>query len=162
MVLWIGAVTLVELRLDHVVLHLLSRLGLVAVDPMRGHRGRLWLGMVVLVELLDVQTAATLVHVHAGIHGALNLNCLRPISLLRVQLTSVSSSSRFNRHNFSLVVASGVVIRSGYDGLPCGVEAEVGLVHQLLVEGGVDRSVVVRNSGVIVGSGTRHLGAILE
>lgn len=143
MVLWIGAVTLVKLRLDHVVLQLLSRLGLVAVDPMRGHRGLLWLGVIVLVELLNVKTASALVHVHASVDGVLNLNCLCPVSLLRIQLASVPSTSRFNRHNFSLVMLSGVVVRSGHYGLPCWIESEVGLVHQLLVEGGVNCSVVV-------------------
>jgi len=143
LVLWIGAVTLVELRLDHVVLQLLSRLGLVAVDPMRGHRGLLWLGVVVLVELLDVEAAAALVHVHASVDRALDLNCLCPVSLLRVQLASVPSSGGLDRHDFSLVMACGVVVRCGHDRLPCRVEAKVGLVHQLLVEGGVDRSVVV-------------------
>lgn len=162
MVLWVGAVTLVKLRLDHVVLQLLSRLGLVVVDPMRGHRGRLWLRVVVLVKLLDVQAAASLVHVHASAHGALDLNCLCPVSLLRVQLAAVPSSNRFDCHNFSLVVARGVAVRGRHDGLSRWVEAEVGLVHQLLVEGGVDCGVVVGDGVLVVLPGTGHFGAILE
>ena len=84
MVLWIGAVSLVKLRLDHVVLQLLSSLSLVVVHPMRGHRGRLWLRVVVLIELLDVQAATSLVHIHARTNGALDLNRLCPVSLLRI------------------------------------------------------------------------------
>ena len=84
MVLWIGAVSLVKLRLDHVVLQLLSSLSLVVVHSMRGHRGRLWLRVVVLVELLNVQASTSLVHIHARSNGALDLNRLCPVSLLRV------------------------------------------------------------------------------
>ena len=84
MVLWIGAIDLVKLRLDHVVLQLLSGLSLVVVHSMRGHRGRLRLRVIVLVELLNVQAATSLVHIHARTNGALDLNRLCPVSLLRV------------------------------------------------------------------------------
>ena len=85
MVLWIGAIDLVKLRLDHVVLQLLSSLSLVVVHSMRGHSpGRLWLRVVVLVELLNVQASTSLVHIHARSNGALDLNRLCPVSLLRV------------------------------------------------------------------------------
>ena len=129
MVLWIGAVCLVKLRLDHVVLQLLSSLSLVVVHSMRGHGGRLWLRVVMLVELLYVQAAASLVHIHAGAHGTLDLNSLRPVSLLSVQLTSVPPSYRLNRHNFSMWMTCSVVIWRGHDGLPGWIEAEVRLVH---------------------------------
>lgn len=95
-----------------------------------------------LVEFLNVQTASALVHVHTGVYWAFDLNC-SPVSLLSVQFAAVSTLGRFNRHNFSLVVASSIVIRSGNDSLPGWVEPKVSLVHQLLVERGVDGGIVV-------------------
>ena len=57
-----------------------------------GHFG--WLLVVVLVELVDVEAGAPLVHVHiigAGliVHGRLDLDGLRAVTLLSVQLTTI-------------------------------------------------------------------------
>ena len=168
MVLWIGAVCLVVLRLDHVVLQLLSSLSLVVVDPMRGHRGRLFrLRVIVLVELLNVQAAASLVHVHAGAaNGTLDLNSLGSVSLLGVQIRSIPPTGcRFDRHNsFASMVVCSVVIRSSYNGSSSWVEAKVSLVHKLLIEGGIDclSSIVVGGNCLLMTSAARHLCAILE
>ena len=158
MVLWIGAVDLVKLRLDHVVLQLLGGLRLMVVHSVRRHSSGLGLGVVVLVEFLNVKTATSLVHVHSLVaHRALNLDGLGPVALLRVQLPPVAAHW-LDGHDLTLVVTRSVVVRGRDDGLSGRVEPEVGLVHQLLVERRVHGGVVV-GDGVGVG---RNFGAVFE
>ena len=143
MVLWIGAVDLVKLRLDHVVLQLLGGLRLVVVHSVRRHSRGLGLGVVVLVEFLDVKTASSLVHVHSLVaHRALNLDGLGSVTLLRVQLPPVTAHW-LDSHDFTLVVTRSIVVWGRNDSLSCWIETKVGLVHQLLVEGRVHGRVVV-------------------
>ena len=143
MVLWIGAIDLVKLRLDHVVLQLLSGLRLVVVHSVRGHSSSFRLRMVVLVQFLNVKASSTLMHVHTLIaHGALDLDSLGSVTFLGVQLPSVTAHW-LDRHDLTLVVAGSIIVRGRNNGLSCWVETEVCLVHELLVEGRVDGGVVV-------------------
>ena len=83
---------------------------------------------------MNVETAASLVHVDSvvAIDGALYLDGLCSVSLLRVQLAPVH---RLNVHQVALATVSAArVVRSGHDGLACGVEAKISLVHELLIE----------------------------
>jgi len=105
--------------------------------------------MVVLVELLYVQAAATVVHVASvcPLHLTVDLDRLCSVSLLGVELSAFSATHGRN-HEFVvllLVVAEhlGIVARSLHDGLPLRVESKVGLVHQLFVERRIDRGKVV-------------------
>lgn len=112
-----------------------------------------------LVKLLDVQTSATLVHLHLSVHWALDLNRLRTVSLLSVELTTVHC---VNLHHFSLVVLSAALasaVGSGDDGLTRRVIAEVRLVHQLLIERRVHVCVVVLDRLRV---GLVDLGPVLE
>lgn len=153
-----------------VVLHLLGhhahhQLGLVVVYSRRRHRSPLRLLLVVLVQLLNVEGAAALVDVDVAVDGALNLNCLRAVALLRVQLATVPPHvHRLDLHHLAALhasVATGGVVGRGYDRLPSRVEPEVGLVHQLLVEGGVDGCVVV-GDGVGVDLGVAVLEELVQ
>ena len=83
-------------------------------------------------------------HIHVGVHRTLDLNRLRAIPLLCVQLTSVH---RLNLHHIvALRMACALrIIRRRYDGLSCWVEAKVCLIHKLLIETRIDRGVVVLN-----------------
>ena len=101
--------------------------------------------MVVLVQLVDVQTATSLVHVDIGtvlvVHWRLNLDGLRAIAFLSVQLTSIH---RLNIQDPAVAtLLAGAVVGRGDDGLPRWVEAKVRLVHQLVVEARVHVRVVV-------------------
>jgi len=67
-------------------------------------RGSLrWLLMVVLVQLVNVQTSTALLHVYIGgplpIHRALDLNRLRAVALLSVQLTTIH---RLDMHDLAV------------------------------------------------------------
>ena len=81
-------------------------------------------------------------HVHVGVHRTLDLNRLRAIPLLRVQLTPIH---RLNLHHIvALRMACALrVVRRRYDGLSGWVEAKVSLIHKLLVETRIDRRVIV-------------------
>ena len=83
-------------------------------------------------------------HVHVGVHRTLDLNRLRAIPLLCVQLTPIH---RLNLHHiFALRMACALrVVRCRYNGLSGWVEAKVSLIHKLLVETRIDRCVVVLN-----------------
>ena len=92
--------------------------------------------VVVLVQLVDVQTATSLVHIDIGtvlvVHWRLNLDGLRAIAFLSVQLTSIH---RLNIQDPAVAsLLTGAVVGRGDDGLPRWVEAKVRLVHQLVVE----------------------------
>ena len=111
-----------------------------------------------LVKLLDVQTAAALVHVNLPVHWALDLNRLRAVSLLSVELTAVH---RIDMHHFSLVVlATGRAVRGRDDGLTSRVITEIRLVHQLLIERRVHVCVVVLDGLLMVS--LVDLGPVLE
>ena len=85
LVLWIGAIDLVKLRLDHVVLQLLSGLRLVVVHSVRRHPRSFRLGVIVLVELLNVKATTALVHVHSLVsHWALDLDSLSSVAFLGI------------------------------------------------------------------------------
>ena len=146
--------------LHHVVLHSLGRAGAhLVVGDARCRPLRLLL--VMLVQFLDVQTATALVHVHLSVHRTLDLDRLRPVSLLCVKLTAIHS---LYVHDITalMVLASGAV-RRRHDRLPGRVVAEVGLVHQLLVEGGVDRGVIILDRLLVVlHARLVHLGPVLE
>ena len=101
------------------------------------------LRMVVLVQLLNIQTSISLVHIDVAVNGALNLNSLRTVALLGVKLTAVH---RLDVHDIALRVLTTRVIGRRDDGLTGRIETEVRLVHQLLVETRVDLRVVVLNS----------------
>lgn len=101
--------------------------------------------MVVLVKLVDVQTASSLVHIDICtvlvVHWRLNLDGLRAIAFLSVQLTSIH---RLNIQNPTVAtLLTGAVVGRGDDSLPRWVEAKVRLVHQLFVEARVHVRVVV-------------------
>ena len=83
-------------------------------------------------------------HVNIGVHRTLDLNRLRAIPLLSVQLTPIH---RLNLHHIvALRMACALrVVRRRYDGLSGWVEAKVSLIHKLLVETRIDRGVVVLN-----------------
>ena len=99
--------------------------------------------MVVLVQLLNIQTSISLVHIDVAVDGALNLNSLRTVALLGVKLAAVH---RLYVHDIALRVLTTRVIGRRDDGLAGRIETEVRLVHQLLVETRVDLRVVVLNS----------------
>ena len=110
MVLWIGAIDLVKLRLDHVVLQLLSGLRLVVVHSVRRYPRSFRLGVIVLVEFLDVKATTALVHVHSLVaHWALDLNSLSSVAFLGIKFPSVTTH-RLNSHNLTLLVVTGSVI----------------------------------------------------
>lgn len=109
--------------------------------PLRIHG--FWLLVVVLVQFMNVETAATLVHVDSvvAIDGTLYLYGLCSVPLLSVQLASVHG---LNVHEVALTtVCTARVVRGRHDGLASRVEPKVGLVHQLLVETRVNRCVVI-------------------
>ena len=101
--------------------------------------------MVMLVKLVDVQTATTLVHINIGsvlvVHRLLNLDGLRSVAFLSVQLTSIH---RLDIQDSTITaLLTSAVVGSGNNCLPRWVEAEVRLVHQLVVEARVHVRVVV-------------------
>ena len=100
--------------------------------------------MVVLVQFLNVKASSTLVHVHSLIaHGALDLDSLGSVAFLGVQFPSVTAHW-LDCHDLTLLVVAGsIIVRGRNNGLSCWVETEVRLVHELLVEGRVNGSVVV-------------------
>ena len=103
--------------------------------------------MVVLVKLVDVQTASSLVHIDSCVHRTLDLNCLCSVSFLSVQFTSLSVDvHRLDRHQVSLhvmTVVSRGIVWSRNNCLTSRVEAKVSLVHQLLIERLIDCGVVI-------------------
>lgn len=111
--------------------------------------------LVVSVELMDVQGVATLVHVGLVLTSlsvvAINLNSLGAVALLSVKLASLLMTNVDRLDKEGLVVASSSVRRMSRHAssllanhrLTGRVEAEVGLSHQLLVEGCVDTSISV-------------------
>ena len=110
--------------------------------------------LVVSIELMDVQRVATLVHVGlvlTSLSVAINLNSLGAVALLSVKLASLLMTNVDWLDKEGLVVASSSVRgMSRHAGsllanhrLTGWVEAEVGLSHQLLVEGCVDTSISV-------------------
>ena len=139
----------------------------VTASLMVGHALRvhaLRLLMVVLVQLVNVETATSLVHVDARcgtINRALYLNGLRSVALLSVELATVHG---LDVHDVARpTVRTARVIRSRHDRLACWIEAKVRLVHQLLVEARVHRRVVVVDGLVDVVSALGvDLGSILE
>ena len=100
-------------------------------------RRRLWRFLViVLVKFVDVQTASSLVHIDVCtvlvVHWRLNLDRLRAIAFLSVQLTSIH---RLNIQDPTVAtLLTGTVVGRGDNCLPRWVEAKVRLVHQLVVE----------------------------
>lgn len=95
--------------------------------------GTLWLLLVVLIEFLNVQTAAALVHMDLCVHGALDLNRLCPVPLLSVQLAAIH---RINMHHFTaLMILASRSVGCRDNGLASRIVAKVRLVHQLFVEG---------------------------
>lgn len=132
----------------------------VHTNPCGWNRRPFRLLVVVLVQLVDVQAAPALVHVHVSSHGTLDLDRLRAVTLLRVQLAAVNG---LDLHHVALWVHSRRVVRRGNDGAAGRVEPEVSLVHQLLVEARVHGSVVVLNRCVVVVPTRRvDLGSILK
>ena len=124
----ISTVDLLGLHLLLLSLRLLARM--VVANASAWDARALRLLMVVLVELMDVQTATALVHMHIRANWALDLYRLRAVTLLSVQLAAIH---RLNLHHVStLRVHSGGVVRSGHNGASSRVEAEVCLVHELL------------------------------
>lgn len=110
--------------------------------------------LVVSIELMDVQGVATLVHVGlvlTSLSVAINLNSLGAVALLSVKLASLLMTNVDRLDKEGLVVASSSVRRMSRHAssllanhrLTGWVEAEVGLSHQLLVEGCVDTSISV-------------------
>lgn len=110
--------------------------------------------LVVSIELMDVQGVATLVHVSlvlSSLSVAINLNSLGAVALLSVKLASLLMTNVDRLDKEGLVVASSSVRRMSRHAssllanhrLTGWVEAEVGLSHQLLVEGCVDTSISV-------------------
>lgn len=116
--------------------------------------------LVVRVQLVDIEGVASLVHVRIVRLGGLvlvvaivlhqitiDLDCLRAVALLSVQLTAVNAMAHIDRLNeegtlFVMPMMPVIVVRSSRalltdDGLACRVEPEIGLRHQLLVEGRV-------------------------
>lgn len=90
--------------------------------------------VIVLVELVDVQAVAALVHIDVGslvAHRRLDLNGLRTVALLSVQLSSIHW---LDVHDAGAVTTLAMVIRGRHDRLSGWIEAEIGLVHQLVVE----------------------------
>ena len=86
-----------------------------------------------LIEFLNVQTAATLVHMDLCVHGALDLNRLCPVPLLSVQLAAIH---RINIHHFTaLMILAICSVGCRDNGLASRIVAKVRLVHQLFVEG---------------------------
>ena len=113
------------------------------------HGRAFWLLVVVLIELVDIQTASSLMHVNGAVHRTVDLNRLRSIPLLRVQLTPIHRL--YLHHIVALWVTRPLhIIRRGYDGLPRRIEAKVSLIHELLIETRIDRRVVVLNG--LIGS----------
>lgn len=104
---------------------------------------------------MDVQGVATLVHVGLVLTSlsvvAINLNSLGAVALLSVKLASLLMTNVDRLDKEGLVVASSSVRRMSRHAssllanhrLTGRVEAEVGLSHQLLVEGCVDTSISV-------------------
>ena len=156
----VGALDRLPRLLHHVVLH---RLGRASAHLVVSYAGGcpLRLLLVVLVQFLDVQTATALVHVHLTIHRTFDLNRLRPVSLLCVKLTAIHG---LDVHNVTaLVVLARGAVRRRHNRLPSGVVAEVCLVHQLLVERRVHRSVIVLDCLLVVlHTCLVHLGTVLE
>jgi len=114
------------------------------------------------VQFVDVEGVASLVHVGVvvalGLGIAVDLNSLSAVALLRVQLASVYTVTNVNRldEKCLVVAASGVRGMSGHacsllahHGLAGGVESEVGLSHELLIERRVDAAIGVEVAGVI-------------
>ena len=69
--------------------------------------GHLRLLMVVLVQLVNVQAAAALVHID-GVSVTLDLDCLRTVTLLRVELAPIHL---FDVYYFALRVLPARVVR---------------------------------------------------
>lgn len=104
---------------------------------------------------MNVQGVATLVHVGLVLTSlsvvAINLNSLGAVALLSVKLASLLMTNVDRLDKEGLVVASSSVRRMSRHAssllanhrLTGRVEAEVGLSHQLLVEGCVDTSISV-------------------
>jgi len=117
--------------------------------------------LVVSIELMDVQGVATLVHVGLVLTSlsvvAINLNSLGAVALLSVKLASLLMTNVDRLDKEGLVVASSSVRRMSRHAssllanhrLTGWVEAEVGLSHQLLVEGCVDTSISVEVASLI-------------
>jgi hypothetical protein len=100
------------------------------------------------------------VHVHVSAHRTLDLDGLRAVTLLSVELASVH---RLDVHDVALGMDStcvGVGCRD--DCATSRVEAKVSLVHQLFVEAGVDGSVVVGGDGMVLVVLRVDLSAVLE
>ena len=92
-------VSLRVLAVDSLSLHLLlllSRVWMVVSNASAWHRGSLWLLVVVLIELMDVERASTLIHVDVGADWRLNLNGLCTVTLLSVELPAIH---RLNLHH---------------------------------------------------------------
>jgi len=112
----------------------------------------------VRVQLVDVEGVSSLVHVGiVRLRGlvlvvvivahqiTVDLDCLRTVALLSVQLAAVNTMSHIDWLNeeSALLVMPMVpmcVVRPSCalltdDGLACRIEPEIGLRHQLLVEG---------------------------
>ena len=128
-------------------------------------RLRLWrLLMVVLVQLVDVETVTSLMHVDAVsslvIHGRLDLDGLGPVAFLSVQLTSIH---RLNIQDAAIAtLVTRAVVRGGNDGLAGWIESKVRLVHQLVIEARVDIRVVVLDGLRVLCCCRVHLRTILE
>lgn len=88
-------------------------------------------------------------HINGPVDWTLNLDCLRAISLLRVESASLPAHShRLNLNHVStrvLAPSNGRLVLGcrRNDGLPGRVEPKVGLIHQLLVKRRVHSCVIV-------------------
>lgn len=156
----VGALHWLPRLLHHVVLHRLRRARAhLVVRYARGSPFRLLL--VVLVQLLDVEAATALVHVHLPVHRTLNLNRLRPVSLLSVELTAIHS---LDVHDITaLVILASCAVRRRHNRLSGRVVAEVRLVHELLVEGRIHGCVIVLDGLLVVlHASLVHLGPVFE
>ena len=88
-------------------------------------------------------------HIDAvSIDGALDLDGLRAVTLLCVQLTPVH---RLDVHDVSLPsMRPTCVVRCRYYRLASRIESKVGLIHELLIEARIDGCVVVGDGALSI------------
>ena len=92
------------------------------------------------VQLLYVQSVSSFLWASRLIH----LQCLRTISLLRFEFSSfVPAAPKW------IIKQWVTTLRSLHNGLSCWIKSEVGLIHQLFIEGWVHNSVVHLTSDLV-------------
>ena len=104
---------------------------------------------VVRVQLLDVKTATTLMHVDSA-NGTFNLNILGSVPFLRIQLSVSPHVGRINKHHavvFGTEMSS--IVRGVHKCLPSWIESETCLV-QLIIKGRIHNLVIVLTNALPV------------